>query len=64
MLCLWQDLSQDTTAIWKEKWAGFDDFAVVMTLTVLGPITALLERITRGRVFLSSIQTDTGSLSS
>lgn len=51
MLCLWQDLSQDTTAIWREKRAGFDDFAVVMTLAVLGPITALLERITRGRVF-------------
>lgn len=51
MLCLWQDLSQDTTAVWREKWVGFDDFAVVMTLAVLGPITALLEGIARGRVF-------------
>lgn len=45
MLCLWQDLSQDTTAVWREKWAGFGDFAVVMTVAVLGPITALLEGI-------------------
>lgn len=52
MLCPWQDLSQDTTAVGREKWAAFDDFAVVMTLAVLGPITALLERITRGMVFL------------
>lgn len=51
MLCLWQDLSQDTTAVWREKWAGFDDFAVVMTLAVFDPITALLEGITGGRVF-------------
>ena len=51
LLCLWQDLSQGTTAVWKEKWADFDDFAGVMTLAVHGPITALLEGITRGRVF-------------
>lgn len=44
-------MSQDTTSVWREKWAGFDDFAVVMTLAVLGPITALLEGITRERVF-------------
>lgn len=48
LLCLWQDLSQGTTAVWKEKWAGFDDFAVVMTLAVHGPITALLEGLPEG----------------
>lgn len=61
LLCPWQDLSQGTTAVWKEKWVGFDDFAVVMTRAVHGPVKALLERVTRGRV-LSPIQTETASL--
>lgn len=51
LLCLWQDLSQGTTAAWKEKWAGFDDPAVIITLTVRVPVAALLEGITRGRAF-------------
>lgn len=61
-LCLWQDLSPGTTAVWEEKWASFDDSVVVMTLALRDAITALLEGTTRGRVFLSLIQTEIASL--